>query len=131
MRRSIKLEGWTYGPIINPSDMSTSLPPLEILLKAIKSGTCKFVSLTPDQREEENHKYLEKVEKGEIVLHQRSQRSDKGKRRKGHKVSDTPDEENERESDSDDEEARRAQKRPRSSALSRAIISPDLDDDSS
>lgn len=68
--------------------MSTSLPPLEILLKAIKSGSCKFIQLTPEKRDEEHNKYLKKIEKGEVVLRQRKPRSDKGKRHRGQEVLD-------------------------------------------
>lgn len=81
-RYSVKLVGWTHPTFANPSELSTSLPPLQILLDAIKSGECKFIELTPEQRKEEERLYQDKVRTGEIVLKPRATRKDKGKKRK-------------------------------------------------
>src|ERR1700690_215954 len=81
-RYGIKLVGWTHPSFINPSEMSTSLPPLQALLDAIESGSCEFVRLTPDQKKEENGKYREKIRPGEIIVPERATRKDKGKKRK-------------------------------------------------
>ena len=41
-RYKVKLVGWTHPTFANPSELSTSLPPLQKLLDAIKSTECKL-----------------------------------------------------------------------------------------
>ncbi|KAH9923874.1 uncharacterized protein B0H18DRAFT_1120218 [Fomitopsis serialis] len=43
VKQGIDVLGWTHDKFINPSDMSTSLPPLRKLVDALKNGSCKFV----------------------------------------------------------------------------------------
>ena len=42
----VELIGWTYKKLVNPSELSTSLPGLCQLLEAINTGSCKFIKLT-------------------------------------------------------------------------------------
>ena len=65
----VKLVGWTHLTFANPSELSTSLPPLQILLDAIKSGQCKFVQLTPKEYKKEDDEYHEKLKNGDIIPH--------------------------------------------------------------
>lgn len=80
LRFGIELIGWTHPTWINPSELSTSLPPLQALLDAIKSGTCKFVRLTHGDRKVREAEYYKKVEAGEIDIG-RKKRKDAGKKR--------------------------------------------------
>lgn len=57
IRYGIDLEGWTYPKFVNPSDMSTSLLPLEKLYNALKEGTCKFIELTPEAKRARQQQY--------------------------------------------------------------------------
>jgi hypothetical protein len=82
MRYGVALKGWTHPMFANPSDLSTSLPPLQELLNAINSDQCKFVNLTSEQQKAEDNKYQEKIRKGEITVPVRATRKDKGKKRK-------------------------------------------------
>ncbi|KAJ7433568.1 hypothetical protein FB451DRAFT_1419633, partial [Mycena latifolia] len=43
-----KLVGWTYSELVNPSEMSTSLPALQKLHDALKSDDCRFEKLSPE-----------------------------------------------------------------------------------
>lgn len=81
-RYKVKLVGWTHSKFVNPSELSTSLPPLQVLLDAIKSGECKFIKLTADEVRDEDDLYREKIRNGEIILKERATRKDKGKKRK-------------------------------------------------
>jgi hypothetical protein len=42
----VLLKGWTFNRFVNPSELSTSLPPLQKLLNALNDGSCKIVKLT-------------------------------------------------------------------------------------
>ena len=74
----IKLQGWTYEEIINPSLLSSSLPPLKTLLDALTAGTCKFVKLSASERKEREAAYMEKIASGQVEVHKRKRRSDAG-----------------------------------------------------
>ena len=39
-RYGVELIGWTYEKLVNPSELSTSLPGLRQLLEAINAGSC-------------------------------------------------------------------------------------------
>lgn len=82
LRYGIDLQGWTYEKIINPSLMSSSLPPLIELRDALVEGTCKFVKLTATERKERQAAFLAKIKSGEVELRKRKQRNDIGTRRK-------------------------------------------------
>jgi len=85
LRYRIILEGWTYEKFINPSKLSLSLPGLTKLHNALKSGLCKFVKLSADERKARMEKYQEKLSSEEIQLFQRKRRCDAGVRQKGYK----------------------------------------------
>jgi hypothetical protein len=126
MRYSIALRGWTYPTFTNPSELSTSLPPLQELLDAIKSGKCKFVKLTAEERQAEDEKYNEKIQSGEVVVKVRATRKDKGKKRKARVTSD--DEETDGETRSQPAKRRRARKAPKAAQKSAEIVNSDSDD---
>ena len=48
-RYGVELIGWTYEKLVNPSELSSSLPGLCQLLDAINTGSCKFIKLTQTQ----------------------------------------------------------------------------------
>lgn len=77
-RYGIVLEGWTYENLVNPSELSTSLPPLRALFTAIENGTCKFTKLTSAQAKERQEAYDAKISSGDIVPRSRKRRSDAG-----------------------------------------------------
>lgn len=77
-RYGIVLDGWTYENLVNPSELSTSLPPLRALQSAIENGTCKFVKLTSAQAKERQEVYDAKVSSGEIIPRSRKRRIDAG-----------------------------------------------------
>jgi len=56
-RYGIELQGWTYERIMNPTLLSSSLPPLMALWDALVAGTCKFVKLTAAERKEREVAY--------------------------------------------------------------------------
>jgi hypothetical protein len=95
MRYSVALEGWTHPNFANPSDLSTSIPPLQELLDAIDSGQCKFVKLTSEQQKAEDDKYREKIKNGQITATVRATRKDKGKKRKAREVAGDDSDDNE------------------------------------
>ncbi|KAF8179466.1 hypothetical protein BJ912DRAFT_802643, partial [Pholiota molesta] len=82
LRYGVVLEGWTYDKFINPSELSTSIPPLTELYDALKSGACKFVKLTPAEKKERMVAYQAKLKAGEIQGKKRKVRSDAGISRK-------------------------------------------------
>ena len=76
------LEGWTFNRFVNPSEFSTSIPPLQTLLDALNNGSCKFTKLTREQRKHHERDYCEKLSSGEIEVRSRKTRKDAGKKRK-------------------------------------------------
>lgn len=81
LRYGILLEGWTHPKFNNPSNLSTSLPPLQKLLDALTSGTCHFIKLTPPQLATRKAEHAAKQASGEIPPRQRKTRKDAGKKR--------------------------------------------------
>ncbi|KAF8230803.1 hypothetical protein L208DRAFT_1209687, partial [Tricholoma matsutake] len=67
-RYGIELQGWTYNKLINLSELSTSVPPLQKLLDAIKTRDCKFIKLTPDEHHAHLETYKKKIADGEIKI---------------------------------------------------------------
>ena len=62
----IKLECWTYDTLKNPSELSTSLPPLQALSNAIDNGTCKFIKMSATEKKKYEDKFHTKVQSGEV-----------------------------------------------------------------
>ena len=81
IRYVIKLDGWTYENFRNPSEFSSSLPPLQELSDAIDNGTCKFVKLTPAEKKQFEHEFNTKVQAGQVILRKRKIRKDAGKKK--------------------------------------------------
>ena len=105
-RYGIELQGWTYENLVNPSTLSSSLPPLKALHEALVAGNCKFVKLTAAERKARETAYMAKIASGEVKLRKRKRRSDTGVRRgKRARKDDANDEE-----DDDEEEASRVPK---------------------
>ena len=67
-RYGIELQGWTYEKMINPSNLSSSLPPLKTLQDALVTGTCKFVKLTAAERKKREIEYMASIASGEVDL---------------------------------------------------------------
>lgn len=78
LRYGIQLRGWTYETFKNPSELSSSLPPLRALFDAINNGTCKFVKLTAEEKKGFEKDYNVKVQSGEITTKKRKRRTDAG-----------------------------------------------------
>ncbi|KAH9831717.1 uncharacterized protein C8Q71DRAFT_861410 [Rhodofomes roseus] len=72
----IDVTGWTFDKFINPSEMSTSLPPLQKLISALKDGSCRFHRLAEPERSRREEAYNRKVLAGEVEP--RKERQDKG-----------------------------------------------------
>jgi hypothetical protein len=81
IRYGIKLEGWTYEKIKNPSELSSSLPPLRALSDAIDNGTCRFIKLTATEKKKFEQEFNAKVQSGEVTLRKRKLRKDAGKKK--------------------------------------------------
>ena len=126
-RYGIVLEGWTFARFVNPSELSTALPPLQKLLNALNDGSCKFVKLTREQCKAREKEYREKVVTGEIQVRERKTRKDAGQKRK-RKVSKSKvgsDEETSSSESSDDEVNR---KRHHAAKSKPTVNSSDEDD---
>ncbi|KAJ7506728.1 hypothetical protein B0H11DRAFT_1644568, partial [Mycena galericulata] len=54
----VVLVGWTFPEIINPSELSSSLPGLQELYDALKDNTCFFKRLEPAEREQRKAEWL-------------------------------------------------------------------------
>jgi hypothetical protein len=111
LRLGVELQGWTHPTWANPSELSTSLPPLQALLDAIKHGNCKFVRLSREELKAREADYHKKIQTGEIQVVQRKKRKDAGTKRtpttmKGNKRNvrreEEEEEEEEEEKSSDD-----------------------------
>lgn len=82
-RYGVILEGWTYETLVNPSQLSTSLPNLRNLLDAINAGTCRFIKLSALELKARRQKHEKQIEDGVIPPPKaRKQRSDMGSKRK-------------------------------------------------
>lgn len=84
-KRGVKLVGWTYDKIVNPSQLSSALKPLSTLRNALRDGTCKFVCLSPQEVKQRVAAYHDKVRCGQLPVRKRKPRKDKGTVR--HKIS--------------------------------------------
>ena len=81
IRYGIKLEGWTYDTLKNPSELSTSLPPLQALSNAIDNGTCKFIRMSATEKKKYEDNFYSKVQSGEVTVRKRKVRKDVGKKK--------------------------------------------------
>jgi len=81
IRYGIKLEGWTYDTLKNPSELSTSLPPLQALSNAIDNGTCKFIRMSATEKKKYEDDFYSKVQSGEVTVRKRKVRKDVGKKK--------------------------------------------------
>ena len=79
-RYGIVLEGWTFARFVNPSELSTVLPPLQKLLNVLNDGSCKFMKLTREQHKAHEKEYHEKVVTREIQVHERKTKKDAGQK---------------------------------------------------
>lgn len=74
VKHVIDVIGWTHERFINPSDMSTSLPPLQKLVAALKDGMCKFIRLSEHRTHQDA--FNKRVAEGLVVS--RKECEDKG-----------------------------------------------------
>lgn len=82
LRLGVELQGWTHPMWANPSELSTSLPPLQILFDAIKDGSCKFVKLTREECKAREVEYQHKIKAGQVQVSMRKKRKDAGIKRR-------------------------------------------------
>ncbi|KAH9831728.1 uncharacterized protein C8Q71DRAFT_726622 [Rhodofomes roseus] len=68
VKYGINIFGWTLNKFVNPSEMSTSLPPLRKLVNALKSGLCKFIHLSKTDQKAREAAYFKKVNTSEVVV---------------------------------------------------------------
>jgi len=81
IRYGIKLEGWTYDTLKNPSEPSTSLPPLQALSNAIDNGTCKFIRMSAAEKKKYEDEFHAKVQSGEVTICKCKIQKDAGKKK--------------------------------------------------
>ena len=82
-RYGVELIGWTYEKLVNPSELSTSLPGLRTLLEAINTGSCKFIKLTKDQLKQRCEEHQKAIEDGSLPASKtRKPRKERGTKRK-------------------------------------------------
>ena len=82
-RYGVELIGWTYEKLVNPSELSTSLPGLRQLLEAINTGSCKFIKLTQGQLKQRREEHQKAIENGSLPAPKtRKPRNDRGTKRK-------------------------------------------------
>ena len=114
----IELQGWTFEKLVNPSQLSTSLPGLRRLLDAINNGDCKFVRLSPLEVKSRREELQKKQDDGIVPVKTRKPRKDRGTKRprtKGKKtaVIDAEDDDDEGGND-EEEECPRKRRAPKS-----------------
>ncbi|KAJ7027670.1 hypothetical protein C8F04DRAFT_1266774 [Mycena alexandri] len=105
------LVGWTFPELVNPSELSTSLPALQKLHDAIKDNSCRFVKLTGEERADRIAKWKDDVAAGRMEQKTRATRADKGKKRARAPGDDEGDEE-ENDADTDTAATEPAAARP-------------------
>ena len=110
----VELQGWTFEKLVNPSELSTSLPGLRRLLDAINNGECKFTKLTPLEVKQRREELQKKKIEGTAPVKTRKPRMDRGIKRphrKGNKQGEGDDD------DDDEEEEDQSRKRPKSTEI--------------
>ncbi|KAF8801632.1 hypothetical protein BYT27DRAFT_7114532, partial [Phlegmacium glaucopus] len=102
----VELQGWTFEKLVNPSQLSTSLPSLRRLLDAINDGNCKFVKLSPLEVKRRREELWKKQDDSTVPVKTRKPRKDRGikRPRKGKKNAVNDDAEDDGEEDDEDEE---------------------------
>jgi len=87
LRYGIDLVGYTpYEKLQNPSELSTSIPPLKALLTALETGVCKFIKLSAEEHKRREEDHTAKLISGEVQPRKRKQRSDAGGKRSKKRV---------------------------------------------
>ena len=82
-RYGVELIGWTYDKLVNPSELSTSLPGLRQLLEAINTGSCKFIKLSQGQLKQRCEEHQIAIENSSLPAPKtRKPRKDRGTKRK-------------------------------------------------
>lgn len=82
-RYGVELIGWTYEKLVNPSELSSSLPGLCQLLDAINTGSCKFIKLTRTKLKERREERQKAIEDGTLPAPKtRKPHKDRGTKRK-------------------------------------------------
>ena len=81
LKYGIELQGWTFKMFKCPSDLSTSIQPLQELLNAINNGKCRFVKLTAVEVKRRREECQKQISDGTIAVKQQKQHSDIGKKR--------------------------------------------------
>ncbi|KAJ7062973.1 hypothetical protein B0H15DRAFT_958756 [Mycena belliarum] len=76
-----RLVGWTYGELVNPSEMSTSLPALEKLRDALRDDECHFEKLSTEALATRIAEYKADVAAGRALGKFRETRKDAGTKR--------------------------------------------------
>ncbi|KAJ6583127.1 hypothetical protein DFH09DRAFT_1309363 [Mycena vulgaris] len=79
-KSGVILVGWTFPELVNPTELSTSLPALQELHEAIQSDKGKFVKLTAELLKTRKDEWQLDVAAGRIEKKGRAERSDKGKK---------------------------------------------------
>lgn len=100
----VKLQGWTFEKLINPSQLSTSLPTLRHLLDAINDGNCKFVKLSPLEVKSHRQELQQKQDDGTVPV----------KTRKGKKKAASENDDEEEDDEDEEEQPRKHRKVPKS-----------------
>jgi hypothetical protein len=128
IRYGVVLEGWTHEKFVNPSELSSALPPLQKLVEALKAGTCKFVKLSSAERKKREAERKKKLASGELQPRERKTRKDAGKKRKSHHNKENEGSDTDG-SGSDKNDENRPRKRLRRNTKCATIV--DSDDDES
>lgn len=117
VKLGIDVVAWAHDKFINPSEISTSLAPLQKLATALKDGTCRFVRLSEAAHRAREAAYTEKVATGAVSV--RKEREDKGVPRNKRCRTTTDGEEAD-----DDEEQPAIQAKRRHPAAGKAVSAP-------
>jgi hypothetical protein len=123
----VVLEGWTHEKFVNPSELSSALPPLQKLMEALKAGTCKFVKLSSAKQKKREAERKKKLASGKLQPCKRKTRKDVGKKRKSHHNKENEGS-NSNGSSSDENDENHLQKHLRHNAKSATIVDSDDDD---
>ncbi|KDR64866.1 hypothetical protein GALMADRAFT_149222 [Galerina marginata CBS 339.88] len=78
----IELQGWTFDKFACPSSLSTSLPGLRNLLRAVNNGDCRFVKLSPLEVKARHEEREKQIEEGTVAVKTRKRRKDIGSSKK-------------------------------------------------
>lgn len=125
-RYGVELIGWTYDKLVNPSELSTSLPGLRQLLEAINAGSCKFIRLSQAQLKQRREEHQKAIEDGSLPAPKtRKPRKDRGTKRK--RTDDDSGKENGNEPASKKSRRSTAKKGTQADPKSKEIIDSEID----